>query len=340
MALDVEQLLAPVSEESPAGEDLAYDPGRYVIEQAFERDITINDEGVTVSGGDVDWRAIVKAIVDQSAKTKDAWLPVYLCRAGALNRDIDTVVAGAEYLAGLLERYWPTAHPQLEEFGFQGRKAPCDSLAAHGQFLIPLQQIPLLRHPRLGEFSGRDFERFRANGEAEDGYGLFRTALQDTGDEALAEIVARLDAITSAIKRADGVLMANAGGETGANFQPTYDVLSQLRRAVQSFMSGASASEGPAGESPPDQGPADGEQAPTGGRLSGRIENREDVLKAIDAIGDYYRRKEPGSPIPVLLQRARDWVNLDFISVLEDIAPNAVDEARNVLQRRRSSDDY
>jgi type VI secretion system protein ImpA len=73
--------------------------------------------------------------------------------------------------------------------------------------------------------------------------------------------------------------------------------------------------------------------------LSGSVNSREDVLRALDAIGDYYRRKEPGSPVPVVLQRAREWVNLDFLAVLADIAPNGLDEAKRVLSFRKP-DEY
>jgi predicted component of type VI protein secretion system len=63
------------------------------------------------------------------------------------------------------------------------------------------------------------------------------------------------------------------------------------------------------------------------------------VLKALDAIVDYYRRREPGSPVPVAIARAKSWVNLDFLSVLEDIAPDSVGEARRVLTSKRDEED-
>ena len=89
-----------------------------------------------------------------------------------------------------------------------------------------------------------------------------------------------------------------------------------------------------------------GGEASSGGggpRIGGRVETREDVvIKALDAIADYYRRKEPTSPVPTVLQRAREWVNLDFLTILEDIAPGALDEARKrvlVSQRKPSEGD-
>ena len=42
-------------------------------------------------------------------------------------------------------------------------------------------------------------------------------------------------------------------------------------------------------------------------RASGEIANREDVLRQLDRLLEYYVRHEPSSPVPVLLKRARHW---------------------------------
>lgn len=330
--MDVEELLAPVSEEAPTGPDLAYDADRGAIEQAFDSSVSVDSTtGEASSAAEIDWRPIIGMIEAQSGKTKDIWLAVYLSRAGARSGQLELVQTGVEYLAGLLERYWDKVHPQLEEYGFQGRKGPCESLTRRSEFLVPLERTPLLQHPRLGRFSGADFERFRAGAEAADGYGLFRTVLAETPEETLTEIVGRLEAITSAIKRADAVLTANAAGDTAANFTPTYELLNQMTRAVQSFTSSPAAEEEAGGDT------GAGADAGGGGgpRIAGRVETREDVIKALDAIADYYRRREPTSPVPAALHRVRDWVNLDFLALLEDIAPGSLDEAKKVLVTQR-----
>jgi type VI secretion system protein ImpA len=326
MAIDMDALLAPVAEENPVGPDLSYDPERQQIEAAF--DISVGDEQ---EGAEVNWREIIGLIEAQSLRTKDLWLPVYLCRAGARARRLEVVETGAQYLAGLLEQYWERVHPELEEYGFQGRRGACESLTRIGEFINPLRRVILVRHPRLGEYSGADFERFREGAEAEDGYGLFRAALEDLGEEPITEVLGSLDAIAEGIRRADNVLTVNAGDETGTNFKATYDAIASIRRGVAHFHSGN------AGEAEEGASGASGTEAPapqpgaSGGQFAGRIDSREDVVRALEAIGDYYRRREPGSPVPLALARARDWVNADFLTVLEDIAPGGMDEVRRVL---------
>ena len=232
MALNLETLLAPVSEESPAGPDLAYDAVRAEIDQAFDRPASIDATTGETVAPDVDWRKVVRQIEEQSRTTKDLWLAVYLCRAGAWLGDFATVAMGAEFLAGLCETYWETVHPALDEYGFQGRKGPCDSLSSVGGFLTPLRNVRLLEHPRLGVFTGLDFERFRGGGSAEEGYDRFRALLNETSDEVIVGTAEQISGIERAIRRVDVVLMANADGDTGANFTLTLQVASVTREKL------------------------------------------------------------------------------------------------------------
>lgn len=333
MPLDLEGLLAPVAEESAVGPDLSYDPERQQIEAAF--DISVGDEQ---NGAEINWRNIIDLIRSQSARTKDVWLSIYLCRAGARAGQLDVVQAGSQYLAGLLEKYWDQVHPDLEEYGFQGRRGACESLTRIGEFIGPLRRVALLKHPRLGEYSGLDFERFREGAESEEGYGLFRAALEDVGDEALGEILETLDAIAEGIRRADAVLTANAGSETGTNFLPTYEAIASIRKAVAQFSSAPAEDVQPHADAVVAQ-PRVAENPIAAGPYAGRVDSREDVLRALDSVSEYYRRREPGSPVPLVLARAREWVNADFLTVLGDIAPGGMEEVRRVLMPTVKEDD-
>lgn len=320
--MTLDELLAPVSIDAPAGEDLSYDSERQAIEQAFE----LASQG----GGDIDWRETVRLIEDQSRRTKDIWLAVYLARAGARLGRLETVEAGCAMLAGLFSRYWTEVHPTVEEYGLQGRKGPCESLTRIGEFLGPLRRTVLVEHSRLGSFSGEDFERFAEQGDAAEGYGLFRAVLNDTPVETLQAAVARLDAIRDAIREADVVLteQAAAVGDTGTNFTPTYEAIAQIRTALAphaglEVAAEVIATDGTAG---------DAAEARSG--APGRVDSREDVVRAIDAIADYYQRREPSSPVPVALRRVRGWVVMDFMTILRDIAPNSLTDVGTVLLAR------
>lgn len=324
--MDVEALLAPVSDDSPAGEDLSYDSERQVIESAFES--TAEEDGV-------DLRETLRLIEAQSARTKDVWLAIYLTRAGTKLGRLDVALAGTQMLAGLFERYWDVVHPTLDEYGFQGRKGPCESLTRIGEFLGPLRRTILVEHPRLGRYSAEDFERFATEGDSADGYGMFRAAMDDTPTETVATAIDQLDQMRDAIRRADAVLTENAEGDTATNFQTTYEAIDTIRRALAPYA--GLAPEPVASDEASDDGPVeafDGGSGGSGPRIAGRVDSREDVLKALDAIADYYLRREPASPVPVALRRTRAWVTMDFMTIMEDIVPNGIGEARTVLLSR------
>lgn len=324
--MDVEALLAPVSDDEPAGADLYGDPERTEIELAFEPD------------AEVDWRHIVQLIEAQAGRTKDVWLGVYLARAGARMGRLDVVTGGCEFLAGLFEHYWEMMHPTLDELGFQGRKGPCESLTRIGEFLGPLRRVVLFSHPRLGSYTGDDLRRFADEGAAADGYGMFRAAVEETEPATFEEVLDQLDRMEGALRLVDAVLVAEADGDTGTDFTPTYEVVGGIRKALRPFVTGA---QDPSTSDEPDDAADDAPVASRGGegRIGGRVESRADVGRAFDAVIDYYRRAEPSSPVPVALARLRAWVDMDFMEILKDIAPNSVDDAASVLLRRPSEDE-
>jgi type VI secretion system protein ImpA len=329
---DPELLLAPVSGSDRVGPDLAYDPARHEIEQAFAASVSIDTSGIGESDSDIDWRRIITMIVEQSAQTKDVWLAVYLCRAGARSGRLDVVETGALYLAGLIEDYWQDCHPQLSEYGVEGRIGACDTLTHFSAFTGPLRSMVLLEHPRHGAFTSADLQRFQRGGEAEAQYGSFRATLEDPASLArLAEAASRLEAIDGLFRRVGAALAERAGVGLGASFAPIHEALSEIAAAARGFLPVVATNE----PVTPD-GPQAGIEmvSPTVQGIPAVLRSREDVVQVIDLAVDYYRRCEPHSPVPLLLGRAREWVQRDFLEVLEDIAPNAVGDARQLLHFR------
>jgi type VI secretion system protein ImpA len=65
--------------------------------------------------------------------------------------------------------------------------------------------------------------------------------------------------------------------------------------------------------------------AATGG--GGEISTRDDVIRLLDRLCEYYGKFEPSSPIPLLLQRAKRLVAKDFMEIVRDMTPSGVAEA-------------
>jgi type VI secretion system protein ImpA len=145
--------------------------------------------------------------------------------------------------------------------------------------------------------------------------------------DSRARLAALLDtmlALTAAYSARAGEApgLAQAQSQVGA-------MIANVDRFTHTFAPQAPASPSP-DIAPPDR--ARIESAPT--LASGEISRREDVVSALDRICRYYAAIEPGSPIPLVLQRARGWVHLDFISLMAEIAPSGLDEAKLVVMAR------
>ena len=328
MSLDIDALVAPLSDDQPSGPDLYGDLKRQQIEQAFERSIS---DGSASENSASKWQDTIDLIVEQCDVTRDLWLPVYLMRAAAQAGQFDLVVEAAGFLAALIETRWADVHPQLEDLGFIGRKTPCESLTRIGDFLGPLERMPLVVHPRLGSFSGADIEKFREKGPKADGFGEFRLTIDALGEQGLDQASAGLDALSDAIRSVDATLTANADGDTGTNFKPTLDLLAKMKKAVTSFMPQA-AVEDSSGSNETESAGGSGtmDYQPSGPGFSGGINSRQDVTRAIDAICSYYERAEPSSPIPLLIKRSKRLVSASFLDIVRDIASDGLSQVENL----------
>jgi type VI secretion system ImpA family protein len=332
MMADVKALLEPLEGETPAGPDLSYDEKRLEIERAFEASAALAPD----ERAQIDWRRVIDLIVEQAGRTRDLLLPIYLARAGVRADRLETVEFGCDYLAGLCESCWETMHPGLEEYGFVGRKGPCESLVSIGEFIGPLRRMTVVAHPRFGKFSGDDLERFAREGEAAQDYGPFRAAIAEVPPEEIQATVGRLGAIRAALSRVDEFLSARANGDTSTNFTSTYAAIDAIRGGLAPYSSVADSGSDSSHEAATAKTTAAAGE-PAGPR--GAIESRDDVVKALDAVVDYYRRREPGSPVPVAIERAKRWVHMDFLAALQDIAPDSIAEARRVLTWQSATDD-
>lgn len=326
--MDVDELLTPVSADAPAGENREYDAKYQAIVARFET--------AGPAAGAIDWREVIDDILSEARLTRDIVLAAYLARAGARAGDLDVAVAGCRLVAGLLENFWETGFPSLEDDGFAARKGPCESLSRLADFLNPLKRVDLIGNSRFGRFSAADFVRFAAEGNSAEGIDDFRDALAATPREEIQQASAGFDAIRDAIERADAVLRDKAEGEPRPDFDPCFETLDAIRESLAPYVGTKSAEQGKerAEDEVHGKSVADPSQPSARSSSSGKVETRDDVLRTIDALIAYYRRHEPGSPIPVVLLRVRSWVQMDFMAILRDIAPESISEFERVLMAK------
>ncbi len=154
--LDLEGLLAPISDELPAGNDVRSDfsPTSLYFRlrdaradaRAAERAADANPGEVASPEGWRNVRTLAVEILSQHAKDLEAaaWLTEALVRSDGLAG----LAFGASLLGGLAERYWEQLYPMPDEDGMETRVAPVTGLngeGGDGTLSQPLQKLPLFK---------------------------------------------------------------------------------------------------------------------------------------------------------------------------------------------------
>ena len=330
--IDIEALLAPVADGQPCGPNLEYDPAFVALEQEALGKPEVQYGGTVTPAVPPDWKTVLRMTTGLLARSRDLRLTAHLIRAGLAMHGIAGLADGIELTERLLEQRWDSLHPELDPDDDLDPTLRINSLAvlADGTTLIrELRDAALIRLPGLGPLSLNLIEI--ANGEITPGADQEKIALssieQAVADMDKDELARSVDALDRAFKAAvniEVVLVRKVGSSQALNL----DALTRPLRKAHEFLRrqqgsvDVAADEG-GGEA---DAPAGNETAAPAARaaISGEIASRDDVLRMLDKLIQYYARHEPSSPIPLVLERAKRLVPMNFLEILQDLAPAGI----------------
>lgn len=339
--LDVDKLLAEVSADSPAGEDLSYDAAYLNLFTQAQGTPEQQMGDHVVEAQEPNWREVREGCTEILKRSKDLRVAV-LASVVALKLDgLPGMAAGLALLRGLLDKYWDTFYPRLDP---SDNNDPLErvniiaALAAAPQTLGDplkvqerLRAVPLCASPRVGRFGLRDLAA--ANGEAVEGsaprveMSVIDAAVDDTPIEELKALGDAADACVALAAEVDSILESKVGASAAPDLSPFQKCLQEIRATMQKFLARRGYGQAPAAAAA--GGNAQAADASGGGpALSGEVRSTQDVLLAIDRICQYYERVEPSSPVPLLLKRARRLVSKSFLDVIKDLSPDAVSQIK------------
>jgi len=330
------QLLLPVSDDAPAGEDLDESLEFDRLRTAFDSNFSY-DAGVTEPDPDepeperVDWGELQELIEELSDKTKDLFLAVAYARCGFASQNAEVVDHGLQYTAGLLEEHWDCVYPTPDgDYGPAGRALICEDLAKRGAFALPFLKLPIMDDGR-GRVTAGELIEVGEEGAAAEAYPEVMRMLDQMDDEQKEEVSARLASFRTSFDEIEAALKEKSDEEV-PDFSVSLEFLGKAQSAYASLTgadTGEEESIGGDAASMPANGGGD-----TGPSIGGAVRTRDDVIKALSAVEQYYEKAEPGHPVKVAVARLRGWVTKDFMEILEDIVPNSVEDAKNVLLER------
>ncbi|SMC25006.1 type VI secretion system protein ImpA [Andreprevotia lacus DSM 23236] len=316
MTLDT--LLAPVSNELPAGANLEYAPEFMEIETAAQETPEQQFGDTIIAATPPDWVRILENCQQIFSKTKDLRIAAILCRALVFKQGIKGLEQGLALVAGLLDQYWETLHPELEDGDATFRMNSVSALASPDFLLKELRRAVFFHSKGAPPIRVSEVEALftpGASGELTDA----ELQLQlNSNPEALAELAQQLASSLDSLARIKARLADQA-----PEHQNTLEVLAQLLARLQHKLPGVLAT----AEQPTDgeiDFANDAESVASITTEPGVIRSRADVDRQLEAICSYLERAEPSNPAPLLLRRAQRILSMDFIDIIRELTPDSV----------------
>jgi type VI secretion system protein ImpA len=341
--MNVGTLLTEVAPDAPSGANLEYDRAFIELEQLSQGKPERQMGTSVVEAEEPDWRAVEKQASELLTRTKDLRVVAHLVRALLKSAGLPGLAQGLSLLRGLVERYWASLHPQLDPDDDNDPTMRINVLMSlcDASVVAAVRAAPLVSSRLLGRFGLREVDLASGASPAAPGSTPVDPAAIDG---AFAEVeVATLQATADAARSGltdlafiETFVNEQVGAHRGPNLAPLSRLLKQAsdvltERLIQRGVAGPSNGEG-AGDT------TNGAPAAAGRRssLTGEINSRDDVIRALDKIIEYYQRAEPSSPIPLLLQRSKRLVAMSFMDIVRDLAPEGVAQVENLRGRDES----
>lgn len=343
---ELKSLLAPIDKARPAGDNLQYDSLFDAIRLARREEDERLPQGVWKKDVKVaDWRKVADLAKDGlTMRTKDLQLAGWLMEAWVLNDGIKGLDKGVKLLHGLIDQYWDSLYPPLEneeaEYRFGVLSWCNDALPARVQ-CVRISQPDAALDPdgknytlqdwvdahyleTLSKREGGALTLEKALAEGRPTLDQVRASMASTPDSFFADLRDGTAAVMESLDRFEESL--NARVADAPSFHKIHSVLESLnllaetvlteRRQRHDALKEAEKQEKSAkkGESKavtmPAPSPAVAAEAPT----------PEKAYEQLLAIANYLERIEPQSPAPHLIRRAVEWGKMSSAEFFSELA--------------------
>lgn len=325
--IDVDALLAPVTDTAPCGDDLEYDPAFLALEDAARGKPEQQFGDTLIPAQEPDWRAMHEQALALFARTRDLRVGVHLLRAATRLHGVAGFVPAVKLVHGLLARHWDHVYPALDAADNNDATMRLNALAPLADVATVLADLRAAAiGPARGGLTVRRVELALGKGEPGPGEAAIgeAVALQALADAEAASpgLIDGLVAAHDAVAGIQAVLDAQAGAANGPDLRPLRVLTQALAQAARQAR-GDDAVVAPAAQQP-------ATAAPRASTLAGTIATRDDAIKALDRVCDWIERSEPTNPAPLLIRRAQRLMTKSFIDIIRDLAPDGLKEVERI----------
>jgi len=346
--INFETLLAPISEENPSGEYLRYSGIYDEISEARRSDKDVPQGEWQTELKFADYRKVIALSVPALEKdTKDLQISAWLAEALVKEHGFVGLRDCLRLIIGLQENFWETVHPEIDEGDMEGR--------ANAIAWMEMQTSYALKQGKITGYQGysyTDFEdskkydipdniesldsseqaRYNAlRAEAEKGNRVtankWRAEMAQTRRQFYEELNFLLDECWAAYNDLNRVIEEKFDRNQAPGLNNLKKALDDVHSQVKKFLEEKRAEEPDEAADETGEGEADanGDGGAATVRVagvmtaSGAIQNRQDALKRLGDIAEFFRKTEPHSPISYVLQRAVKWGNMSLELWLQDV---------------------
>ena len=357
--IDHDQLLAPVSEENAAGEDLRADasPTSAYYRQkdarkasrAKERSAGLDNMDPDARSEIPDTRADWRPVLEQSVallteRSKDLELVAWLIEALVRLYGFAGLRDGFRFARDFVSTYWDDFYPLPGDDGVEERLASLAGLNgqdAEGTLIVPIRNVPITEDSGVGPLATWHFQqaisvRQIADPEARQRRIVSGATTMDDIDKASidsdGEFLKRqyddLQACRSEFEALTAVLDELCGPDAAP---PSSNIKNELDACLEAvkYVSKRVLTEAATPPSGEVAGAVGNDSTATIPQVDDATMNREQAFQQLLQLADYFRKTEPHSPLSYSIERLVRWGRMPLPELLGEIITE--DEARNNL---------
>ena len=327
-------LLSAREGDEPSGENLEYDFDFMQLQIAAQPGEERQAGKEILAAEDPDFKEVEQQALAILERSHDLRAAVLLASAVLHTKGLKGFAEATAYIRGCLEQFWDTCHPQLDADDDNDPTMRINAVKGLGgadTVLTSLRRAALTGSRTFGKLNLRDIQIGLGELPPPEGQDAqydrtsIAAAFADTGEDALAETLAAIRAAQADVKAIEAVFSDQTPGY-GPDLDDLRKMLQQLARHVGDNV--ATPVEAGEDDDADEDAPVStyaAAPARSGGGLPGSVATAQDARVALDRVIDYFKRYEPSSPVPIILERAKRLVGADFMTIMKDMAPGGLD---------------
>ena len=348
--IDLNKLLAPITEDSPAGSDVRQDTSPLSKYQAIKtaRSAARAAERKGMHDGDLTeadeyWRKIIGLAPDiLTTQSKDLEVASWLTEALIRRNGFEGLRDAFKLIHGLIENFWDTLYPLPDDDGMETRTAPLAGLNGEdgeGVLIAPIRKVPiteghtsysLWQYQQALDVNRSASDDIRASKAEKLGFTIedIEKAVNESSSEFYVNLLDDITAAIDAYKSITTLLEQRCSSSEVPPTRKIIGILEECRGAINHI--GKHKLPVPVIEVAPEQENSTTPGSPSAktAGVAGVIATREAAFAQLLEIAKFFRKTEPHSPISYVIEKAVKWGNMPLNELIIELIPDSSSRER------------